>query len=105
VRKRNRIEVTGLADTLEVLKPGIKRFDGIAFEGWWDPANATHAYLLTSYAGALTEVWQALSADAGSATIDFSGWLEQLSIGEFVVDGYVTISGLIVPTTDFTITP
>jgi hypothetical protein len=104
-KKRARIDVTGLADTLEVLKPGIKRFDAVAFEGWYDPADTTHQYLQTSYAGALTEAWTIVEADAGAANITFSGWLEQLAYGEQAVDGYVTISGLIVLTTDITVTP
>src|SRR5690242_11904655 len=71
-KKRARVDVTGLSDTLEVLKPGIKRFDGVAFEGWYDPADTTHQYLLTSYGSGSVEVWQAVEADAGAATLGFS---------------------------------
>lgn len=104
-KKRARIDVTGLADVLEVLKPGIKRFDGIAFEGWYDPADTSHQYLQTSYSGSLTESWKIVEVDAGAAEITFSGWLEQLAYGEHAVDGYVTVSGIIVLTTDITVTP
>ena len=104
-KKRARIDVTGLASALEILKPGIKRFDAVAFEAWYDPADTSHQYLQTSYAGALTEAWQIDEVDAGNAVITFSGWLEQLAYGEHVVDGYVTVSGLIVLTTDITVVP
>lgn len=104
-KKRARIDLTGLGDTLEVLKPGIRRFDGVAFSGWWDPSDTTQQYLLTSYANGATESWKAFEVDPGAADLAFSGWLEELEIGEHVVEGYVTISGLIVLTTDITIVP
>lgn len=105
-RTRARIDVTGLTDTFEVIKAGLKRADVLPFSAWVDPANATHAYLQTSYAGAISETWQILSADAGAATIDFTGFLSKFEyFGEVGVDQYVQIRGEITLTSDLTITP
>jgi hypothetical protein len=105
-RTRARIDVTGLADTFEVIKGGIKRGEIVAFSAWLDPANATHAFMQTSYASTVNETWQVLSADTGAATIDFTGFLSKLEYwGEVNVDQYVKISGEITLTSDITIIP
>lgn len=104
--KRAEIDFTGLSDSFEAFIVGtIKRSDPIAFSGWWDASDATHAYLLTSYNGGLTEAWTALYADTGAATIAWSGFLTELEIGEANIDGLVPISGVIRATTIFTVTP
>ena len=104
-RNRARIDVTGLGDTFEVLKPGVKRGDAIAFSGWYDPADTTHQYLETSFNNGATESWKAVEADAGAAEVTFSGWLSSLEHGERNVDGYVQIRGEITLTTNITVTP
>jgi len=104
-RKRARIDVTGLGDTFEVLKAGIKRADGMAFSGWYDPADTVHQYLETSMNNNVVESWKVVLADAGAAEMTFSGWLEDLTHGEIAVDGYMEISGIIVLTTNLTVTP
>lgn len=105
-RKRASIDFTGLADVVETfVAGGIKRSDEVAFTGWYDATDATHAYLETSYAGGLTEVWTILFANAHATTIVFSGFLTELEIGEVNIDGLVPIAGSIRPTTAFTVTP
>ena len=105
-RKRAPIDFTALTDTQEqMLASTLKRGDEVAFTGWWDPANTTHAYLETSYAGGLTEVWTILYADAGAATISFSGFLTELTYGDVNIEGLVEISGKIKMTTLITLTP
>lgn len=107
-QKRGKIEYTGLADTAEVFVAAtIKRFDEIAFSGYWDPADTSHAYLQTSMSGGLTEAWKITYADTGACDITFSGFLTSLEYGEVTIDGLVPVSGSIQITagSGFTVTP
>ncbi len=105
-QKRNEIDFTGLADTFEAMVAAtIKRSEPVAFEGWWDADDSTHAYLQTSIAGALTEAWSIVYANTGACALSFSGFLLTLVYGEANIDGLVPISGTIRPTTVFTVTP
>lgn len=105
-RTRAVLDFSALSDTMEQSLPSVlKRGDVVAFSGFMDASNATHAYLETSYAGGLTEAWQIDYADAGTARITFSGFLTELSYGAAEIDGLVMIEGKIKMTTIITLTP
>lgn len=104
-RTKARIDVSGLESTFEVIKMGIKRANPVPFTAWWDPSNATHAHLLTSYANTVDETWLITEADAGAATIGFTGTLSMFRIGSARVDQYVQVFIEITLTSDITVTP
>jgi hypothetical protein len=73
------IEYTSISDTAAKFKAGKPDFGTISFQIAWDPAEAAHAHLLTSFntAGS-TDAWTITCSDVGAAAITFNaavnGW-------------------------------
>jgi len=105
-RKRTVIDFSSLSDTQEQpIASTLKRGDEVSVKGWLDCTATTHAYLETSYAGALTEAWLITYADSNAATLGFSGFLSELSYGPASIEGLVEINCKIKMTTLVTVTP
>jgi predicted secreted protein len=104
-RKRNEIETTDLDSADEASIPGIRRAGELEVSGNLDPAEATHAYLLSSYLAGANESWKLILADAGAATDAFSGWIMEHEYGEAKVDQLQTYRAKIKITGATTLTP
>jgi hypothetical protein len=71
---KEQIEVTALKDTAKKFVAGLPDYGEVTFNLFWDPADSTHQYLLTSYQTAnKTEKWKIIASDAGAATAAFDG--------------------------------
>jgi hypothetical protein len=71
---KEQIEVTALKDTAKKFVAGMPDYGEVTFNLYWDPAEAAHQYLLTSYQTAnKTEKWKIVASDAGAATATFDG--------------------------------
>ena len=102
---KTEIEYTAISDTSKQFYGGKPDYGTVQFQIAWDPANAAHAHLLTSYTTAgSTDAWTITCSDSGDATITFSGsvtgfaWsFERDNVA--LVDVTVKVSG------DVTVTP
>lgn len=71
---KEQIEVTALKDTAKKYVAGMPDYGEITFNLFWDPADSTHQYLLTSYQTAnKTEDFKIVASDAGAAEATFQG--------------------------------
>lgn len=102
---RPKIDFTILSSSVRTYIAGLKNSDEVEFEAYSDPSDASHAYLVTSYGSAVTEAWTVAYADAGTATLTFSGFLTSLEYGEVALDNLVVLRGTICLTTAVTVTP
>jgi hypothetical protein len=98
------IEYTAISDTAKKKKGGKPDFGTVTFTIAWDPADTTHAYLLTAYntAGS-TDTFTILCSDAGAATMVFSGSVTGFAWkfdkdAVSLVDVTVEVSGAVVVT-------
>jgi hypothetical protein len=104
-KTKTAIDTTDLSLSHKTFLAGICDSGEVSFSGWYDPANATHQYLETSWTGGIMESWNIVLNDAGAAVIAFSGFLTALEYGEANVDGVVPINGTIKISGAVTVTP
>lgn len=90
-RTREEIDTTDLDSDDESSIPGIRRGGEVELVCNYDPANATHAALLTSYNNGTVESWKVVYADSGAGEDSFDGWISSYKKGEAEVDGLVTL--------------
>ena len=75
------IEVTALSDTAAKFIAGLPDYGDVSFSLFWDPAEATHQKLMTSYQTSNSvDDFQITCSDAGAAVIVFSGTDEKSGV-------------------------
>ena len=93
------IEVTALSDTAAKFIAGLPDYGDVSFSLFWDPAEATHQKLMTSYQTSNSvDDFQITCSDAGAAVIVFSGqvtgWKWNLSkVAAGMVEVTIKVSG------------
>ena len=102
---RAKIDTSGLTSAQESSIAGLPRWGTVSFVANLDHADASHAYLYASFLTTTIEAWKITYADAGAATVAFSGYLTALDAGPATVDGIVTLSGTVQITGALTLTP
>ena len=102
---RAKIDTSGLTTAQETSIAGLPRWGTVSFVVNLDHSDATHAFLYASFLTTTIESWKITYADAGAATVAFSGYLTALDAGDATVDGIVTLSGTVQVTGALTITP
>lgn len=80
------VEITDINDTWRKFLATIKDGGNVVFAIRYDPAQATHAQLWTSFGLGTSEAWKVIFADAGVAEVGFSGIITNLGWGEANVD-------------------
>lgn len=102
---RQKIEATTLDDTLVVYIAGNpKELKDITFQICYDPNTTTHQTLKSLMDNGTTCPWQVVMANYSTTkTWQFSGFVQDLDVGEFVSNSLVMATLIITPTTDFTV--
>jgi hypothetical protein len=78
----------------------------MTFELAWDPAEATHAHLLTSFqTPGSTDAWTILCSDAGAATVTFNGSLMEFTGPTLEKDNIAKYSARVKLDGAYTVTP
>jgi hypothetical protein len=101
---RNKIETTDLDDDAETSVSGIERGGEYTVEGNYDPGNATHAYLWSSFKSGTDQALKLVLANAAASEADFTAWLSGFQIGAATVDGYQKFTAKMQVTGEVTIT-
>lgn len=104
-KTRNKIETTDLDSTAETSIPGIPRSGECEFTLNYDPIQATHAALETSFTNGVVESWKLIYADPGVAEDAFSGWISEFGREEATTDGLMKCTIKIQITDVVTLTP
>jgi len=104
--ERGEIDVTGIDDEDQVTIGGRRAKRKASFKLFYDPAEASHAAMLASYdaATATAVACKNTLADAGAATLTYSAYVSNFSIG-LEVDGAISADVEITLTTAITTTP
>lgn len=99
------IDTSHLTSNPREYRVGVLDISELTFVINYDPGTTTHAYLTSSILAGTLEVWLLTFADSGTATYGFSGYLSSFKPESIELDGNVTATVKIRPTTTITITP
>lgn len=105
--KKAAIDKTHLASTSKGFLAGIRDWGEVTVTGNLAHAEASQAYLLTSFKTepGPNESWKAVLADSGAAEVTFSGPIIGLEFGQAGIDGLIPFTATIKVDGDVSVAP